>query len=275
MTTWFQGQIVSGSLPISAFDRGLTLGDGLFETLLVHEGCALWQHEHLLRFKTSADELGMTYPEVEIAASIAALCRAARGHHVLRLTLTRGSAGRGLASDTSDFTYFASLQPFDTQLMFQPVDLMMFASIRRNETSPATRLKTTSYMDQILAARKATQAGFDDGLMLNSQGNIACSTIGNVFLIEGNRLITPSLDQGILPGIMRGVLMVAAAQAGFNVEERAIPSSEGKQADGLFTTNSLRFIRPAKRYGEHNYDALMELLCAAAKAQTGIDPRNI
>ncbi len=274
MRVWFKGGLVADGLTLSPLDRGLTLGDGLFETLLVHNGVALWHNEHLARFKNSAAELGMAFPEQEIAASVAALCKEATKHHVLRLTLTRGASGRGLASETDDFSYFATLQPFDPGLMFQPVDLTL-VSVCRNETSPASRLKVTSYMDQILAAREAAARKCDDALMLNTKGNVACSTIGNVFLIKGNHLITPALDQGILPGIMRAVVLGLAESEGFIVEERAVAATELDKSGGVFTTNSLRFLRPAKGYAGSRHEPLIERLCAAAKMQSGADLRAI
>jgi branched-chain amino acid aminotransferase len=235
---------------------------------------ALWQAQHLARFKAGAIELGIAFPEADINTSLSALCQNLRGHYVLRLTLTRGAAGRGLAADTQDFTYIATLQAFDAALMFRPLDLVP-VSIRRNETSPASRIKVTSYMDAILAAREAAAKGFDDGLMLNNKGFVASTTIGNLFLVKGNHFVTPSLDQGILPGIMRSVVITLAPQAGFHVAERAIEACEFEAADGYFVTNSLRFLRPSKGYAQAQVQTLIDLLCAAAQQQTGQDPRTI
>ena len=270
---WFKGNLVEGDIALSAFDRGLLLGDGLFETMLVHNGTALWCKDHMERFAASAEELGIAFPKDEIKTSIAVLCKDALAHHVLRLTLTRGSAGRGLATDTDDFTYLATLQAFDPKLMFKPVT-MGLVSVCRNDTSPASRMKTTSYMDGILAAREAEEDSPHEALMLNTKGFVASATIGNVFLVMGKVLVTPSLDQGILPGIMRKNVISLAGKAGFAVEERPVEASELEKADGLFMTNSLRFLSPVPRYAVQDYSTLIELLCAAAKAESGADPRT-
>lgn len=269
---WSRGGLIEGDISLSPFDRGLTLGDGLFETLLVLNGVALGWADHLRRFAKSAEVLGITFPRDEIAASVAALCAGVVDHHVLRLTLTRGAAGRGLAVDTDDFSYVATLQAFNAAAMFQPLDLRL-VSICRNDTSSASRLKTTSYIDQILAAREAQANSPDEPLMCNTKGKIACASIGNVFLSFGKRLVTPSLDQGILPGIMRKTVIALAGEAGFSMEERPVDPLELEKADGVFITNSLRFLAPSRRHTRANFSALVEALCATAKAECSIDPR--
>lgn len=270
---WYRGGLVDGDIALSPFDRGLTLGDGLFETMLVLNGVALDLPQHLARLVASAQHLGMACPHGEIAASVAALSKDVITHHVLRLTLTRGSAGRGLATDTEDFSYVATIQPFNPALMFQPIALTL-VSICRNDTSDASRLKTTSYMDQILAAREAQAESSGEALMLNTKGNLASATIGNIFLAFGDRLVTPSLDQGILPGIMRANVLAVAANAGFAVEERPVTASELERADGVFLTNALRFLCPSLRHPRQDFAPLIDRLCAAAKAQCGVDPRD-
>lgn len=270
---WFKGGLVEGDIALSPFDRGLTLGDGLFETLLVLNGVALGWADHFRRFADSAAVLGLTFPRDEIAASVAAICADVVDHHVLRLTLTRGAAGRGLAADTDDFTYVATLQPFNAGLMFRPVG-MRLVSVCRNDTSDASRLKTTSYVDQILAAREAQSDSNDEPLMCNTKGRIACASIGNVFLSFGNRLVTPALDQGILPGIMRGKVIALAGEAGFSVEERPVDPPELEKADGVFITNSLRFLAASSRHDRTDFAELVDVLCAAAKTECGVDPRN-
>ena len=249
---WHNRKLVKGALALSSHDRGLTLGDGLFETLAVRDGVALWRFEHLERMRTSADMLGIPFPETDIENAIDRLAYKAKGHHVLRLTLMRGEGGRGLVGEIKKPTLVGTLDPFDGQQRFQPVKLMTSA-IRRNLHSPASRMKTLSYMDNVLAAREAATAGADDALMLNSAGRVASSTIANIFAEKDGVLITPLLAEGILPGVMRAAVIRSAKQIGIQVKERQVKPADAVNADGLFLTNSLRFIRPVamldgKRY---------------------------
>jgi branched-chain amino acid aminotransferase len=272
--------MIEGDLPLEPTDRGLLLGDGIFETLLAIDGTALWREAHLARMQSAALELGIPFDAAKIGATIdGLLIRAKVGAHVLRITLTRGNAARGLAGDGEKPTLLASLDPFSKELLFQSVALAT-STIRRNETAPSSRLKTLSYIDNIAAARIAVAKGVGDALMLNTAGNAASSTISNLFLIKDNQLITPSLDQAVLPGIMRRVLLDAAPGLGLNPLERPVAPAELIAAQAVFLTNSLRFIRPVTVLDglplrTRDLGSLIDTLCDLAKQHCGRDPRLI
>ena len=274
MHVWFDGKISDGPISIDPTDRGLTLGDGLFETMLVLNGVALWSSEHLQRFEAAARELGIAYPADEIARAVSDLCAISREARVLRLTLTRGVGARGLAAESRHSTLIGTLAPFDTKLMFGFARPEV-VRVARNELSPSSHLKTLSYIDQVLAAREAQAKGFDEAIMLNSKGHLACSSIGNIFLVKDQRLITPSLDQGVLPGIVRGVILHGAGALGYKVEERAVALWELGEADGAFITNSLRLLRPIPGFQQMKFDGLAQLICDMIKQQCGLDPRSL
>lgn len=252
MRIWFDGKLHDGPLPIAATDRGLTLGDGIFETLLVRDGIALWRFEHLQRMENAAAAMGLPFTSDAIENAIDGLCHGVKGSHALRLTLSRGAGLRGLADDGKSPTFFATLLPFDEALQFQPLSLFT-SSITRNEKSPSAGLKTLSYVDEVLAAREAKANGFDDALMLNSRGRVACSTIGNVFLWIDDDLITPSLTEGILPGIMRQAVLQAAKSLGVKTSERRVTKVDLEKAGRLFTTNSLRLLRPVNQLDDRKF----------------------
>jgi branched-chain amino acid aminotransferase len=268
---WLNTKLIKGKLPMSSHDRGMTLGDGLFETLAVRDGVALWRFEHIERMRAAAEATSIPFPETEIENGIDALSYKAKGHHVLRLTLTRGEDGRGLAGEIKKPKLMGTLDPFDGQLRFQSVKLITSA-IRRNLYSPASRMKTLSYIDNVLAAREAAAAGADDALMLNSAGRVASATIANVFVEKDGTIITPALAEGILPGVMRAAVIRAAKQRGIQVKEKQVKPADAANADGLFLTNSLRFIRPVamldgKRYGPRS-KIVDELSRALLNAET-------
>ena len=150
---------------------------------------------------------------------------------------------------------------------------------RRNEFAPSSRLKTLSYIDGIAAAREVA-ADADDALMLNTSGHVASATVANIFVLQGDELITPSLDQGILPGITRRILLDHAKKLGLKPVERAVPLEDLVRADAVFLCNSLRFIRPVttlngEPLGKGSLDRLIEGLGGLAKKQCGIDPRTL
>jgi branched-chain amino acid aminotransferase len=239
---WLNKALVEGKLALSAFDRGLTLGDGVFETIAVTGAVPLWRFEHLERMRGAAQILGIPFPEEMVENAVDALTHKAKGHHVLRLTLTRGEGGRGLAGTIEKPTLIGTLQPFDEKLRFQATSLVT-STIKRNLSSPASTVKSMSYIDNILAAREAHDKGVDDALMLNSAGRVSCTTIGNIFFETDGVLVTPALSEGVLPGIMRASVIATAKQLGIAVKEKRVVPKDLMAADAIFITNSLRFLR--------------------------------
>lgn len=276
---WFNGQFASGPLPLDAQDRGFLLGDGVFETVAVVNHTPLWFDEHLQRMETAAAELGISCTVEAISSGVGeVLAKSLAPFEVLRLSLSRGKAGRGLAGEGASPSLLITLDGFAPANLFQPCRLKV-STIRRNEFAPSSRLKTLSYIDGIAAAREVASAA-DDALMLNTAGQVASSTMANIFLLRGGELITPSLDQGVLPGITRRVLLENAGRFGFRPVERAVGQEELLGAEAVFLCNSLRFIRPVtaldcEALGQGPLDALKDGLCQMARKICGIDPRTL
>ena len=124
-----------------------------------------------------------------------------------------------------------------------PADLIT-STVRRNDLSPASRLKTLSYLDNVLARREARAAGADEALMLNNQGHLACASAGNLFWLEGQALSTPALDCGVLAGLARGRVMAAAEGLGLETREVRAGLEALAGASAVFLTNSLTGVRP-------------------------------
>jgi branched-chain amino acid aminotransferase/4-amino-4-deoxychorismate lyase len=232
------------SVPID--DRGFLLGDGLFETLL-------WRRGELVQFEAHADRLaagcavlGLPAPDREAlrAAALAAVEAAglAAGRAAVRLTWSAGSGGRGL--DRPDpvrpglYAAAAPSPPAAGSAVLATVE------VRRNAGSPASRLKTLNYLDNVLARRQARAAGADEALMLNGQGEVACAAVANLFWFEGERLVTPALDCGVLAGVVRAEVLGAARALGLETLEVRAPRERLDAAAGLFLTNSLIGLRP-------------------------------
>ncbi len=267
---------------ISPADRGLLLGDGLFETLPVFNGVPLWQEEHLGRLEQSAKLFDLPLDKTRCEAAIAQLIPLLEGQDIangiIRLTVTRGIGGRGLLPpEKADPTILASLAPYPTSMAFSRATVVT-SPIRRNETSPLSRVKSLAYQDSILATQRANRHNADDALFLNTKGNVSCTTICNIFAIKGETLLTPPVEDGVLPGIMRQKLMVVLPTNNISVIERSLTLEDLKVADGLFLTNSLRIIRPVDRLDEKIYSdegtgitaQYQELLAAHIKDQTGL-----
>lgn len=259
-------QAVSSPDHVNRFDltdRGLLLADGVFDTSRIVRGRKMLWAEHRGRLCGDASALGILVRPEDIEA-IASQTVPAAGSGALRVTVTRGPGGRGLAGGvTGEATLIARFTPMDLPFPAPPVRLTV-SDIRRNPTSPGARHKTLAYTDNIVALRAAVAAGFDDALFLSGEGNVACASAANLFAWSGRRLITPPVADGAMPGVLRGWLLGAGVNAGFDVVEERLTADRLREADGVFLTNSLRIFQPVTEIDGHAFghdlpDGLREL----------------
>lgn len=222
-------------------DRGLTLGDGLFETVLANAGALVALEAHAARLARSCVVLGLPPPTLDdlraAATEALAVAKLSASRAAVRLTWTAGSGGRGLdRPETLSPRLFATAAP--APRVDAPLTLAT-AAVRRNETSPTSRLKTLNYLDNIIARRQARDAGADEGLMLNSHGQVACAAVANIVWLRQGVLYTPALDCGALAGIVRAEMTAAAGRRGLRVEEVRAEPNALFQAEAVVVTNSL------------------------------------
>ena len=228
-------------------DRGLLLGDGLFETMLAVDGTLPRLADHLDRMAAGCEALNLPFVRDE-AERTTRVATPARGRFAVRLTLTAGSGGRGLDRPAAPVVrLFATAAP--AAPVTAPATLVV-AGTRRNEGSAASRLKTLSYLDNVLARAEARAAGADEALMLNNRGEIACAAAANLFWLDGGRLFTPRLDCGVLAGITRARIMALEP-----VEEVGVGLEALERAEAVLLTNSLIGVRAVSRLADRTFAA--------------------
>jgi branched-subunit amino acid aminotransferase/4-amino-4-deoxychorismate lyase len=227
---------------IDASDRGFTLGDGLFETLLVEDGQVRHLVAHLDRLAEGCLVIGLPAPERSKVESAIARAPASSGpgRQALRLTWSAGLGGRGLdRPDRLAPVLSATCAPAPLP---GAARLIIAAAVRRNEHSPASRLKTLSYLDNVLAREEARAGGASEAVMLNTAGHLACAAAANLFWIAEGQVFTPALDCGALPGITRARLI-----SRHRVEAVVAGPEALLSAEAMFLTNSLTGVRAVER----------------------------
>lgn len=244
MIVWLNGALQDESTAkLDLRDRGLLLGDGLFETLLARRGRVAFLEEHAGRLRAGAALLGIPLPHDN--ATLARACgavleangMAAQERAALRITLTRGPGPRGLALPPDPHpTLMISANPSPMPAAGVSAALV---TLRRNAHSPTSRLKVLGYLDNILARQEAQAKGAEDALLLDTRGHLSCASAANIFLWEGDNLITPSEECGILPGVTRAVVIELALSLSMKVQQERISPARLLNADGGFLTNSL------------------------------------
>jgi branched-subunit amino acid aminotransferase/4-amino-4-deoxychorismate lyase len=246
---WLNGTLFpADEAHIAPTDRGLLLADGLFETLLARDGRIIRLDRHIMRLLEGAAVMQIKPPfesrTLRAAAreTLEANGLATNDRASLRMTLTRGPAGRGVAlprdpSPTLMISAAAAPAP--------PAGLsVMVSNVSKLATSHASPLKTLNYTDNVMARMEADVAGADEALMRSADGGIACATIGNVFVVKDGSVTTPPDDGSIRAGITRNDTLALARNADLKVSEAGISVEALKAADEIFLTNSLWGICP-------------------------------
>jgi branched-chain amino acid aminotransferase len=251
MRVWQDGLILAPEdAHVGLSDRGLLLGDGLFETVTVCRGRICDLEAHLARLAAGLAVLGFAQSVdiPKLRAGIAHyLTSEAASSAVLRITVTRGTGPRGLAPpETPCPTILMTLSPMPPARE-TPLSLHIATVTRRNEHSPLSRIKALPYLDNLLALSEARAQGADDALMLNTRGTIACASVANVFVIRDKRLETPPVSDGALPGTMRALVLSMAKQAGLAPAEISLEVTGLAGADHVFLTNSISRLTEAEQ----------------------------
>ena len=256
MSVWISSDGDAGlhdrdSARVSAFDHGMTVGDGVFETLEVVEGVPLALTRHLNRLARSCAVLGLEPPNEndireainDVIASEPEAARLGR----LRVTCTGGVGP--LASDRTPGagTTIVAINPM------QPWPATTSAVVVpwiRNERSAVVGAKTTSYAENVVALAWAHERGYSEGLFVNSIGSVCEGTGTNVFVVIDGRVLTPPLSSGCLAGITRELLLEwnMAVEADLTLEDLVT-------ADEVFVASSTRDVHPVTQLGDRVWDS--------------------
>lgn len=248
---WINGERQSDDAAhISARDRGVTLADGLFETMRAHGGVVFRLDRHLGRLRHGLAVLGMPEPSDLEPSVLDALRAFGTGDAGLRVTVTRGPGPPGLAPP-------ADARP-TVIIMVNPLPVFPaetyaagltahVASGCRNERAMTAGLKTTAYADAIVALLEARRAGADEALFLDTEAHLSEATASNLFAWIGGALVTPPVSCGALPGITRAAVLDLAEILGVPCAERILGLDDLARAEEAFLTSSLRGLAPLVR----------------------------
>lgn len=252
---------------VSVFDRGFLYGDGVFETVRIHDGRPVWLDRHLARLADSCKQIGLPLPDKPWPAIFQKVIDKNRvDHAAVRLTLSRGAMfpsplsafsekegeNRGERGETPTVVLFHRPLPHVTPSQRRKGIRLTLTTIRRlSPRSHPTQAKTLNYLNSLLAKREAAERGAFDGLMVTTDGYVAECSMNNVFFIKDRTLYTPSLVCGVLPGITRSVVLNMAPSLGLQTREGRYRPAFLYEADECFLTGSGVGILPVQAIDGH------------------------
>jgi branched-chain amino acid aminotransferase len=246
------GEIVpAAEARVSALDNGFTFGDGVYETLRTYGGRPFHLDRHLSRLRASAAMLAIAIPPTDtaLAADLDRLLeRADNPESYIRIIVTRGVGEISYRFDriTGPTIFMAAraYEPFAEAQYTEGIPVII-SSLRRNSPralDPA--MKSCNLINNILAVREAQARKAAEPLMLNERGDVAEGASANVFIVTGGVLVTPPLNDGILPGVTRALVLELAAKLGIEARQQSIRMPALLEADEAFVTSTLKEVMP-------------------------------
>ena len=243
MKVWIDGALVPAHealVPVS--NHGLTVGDGMFETMTVVGGTAFAMTRHLARLHRTADGLGLVVPYDDPTlrdAIDATIVANEPGASWVRLTVTGGSSVSGSARGDEAATVVVQCGPATEWSRAADVVTVPWP---RNERGALAGLKTTSYAENVVARERARAEGAEEAIFGNTVGNLCEGTGSNVFVGVDGRLLTPPLASGCLAGITRELLL--ELDVDLPIVEADIVMNAFPDVDEALLTSSTRDVQP-------------------------------
>lgn len=251
--------VPEGDPVILSDNRAFRYGDGLFETIRVHKGQLPLGAMHFERLFSGLELLQIPLPVLvnreRFEKEILRLCRhngcssAAR----VRLTVFRGHGGLYDGNPEAGYLIEAGpLEPVSPEWNANGLQIGIYPDARKSQDG-FSHLKSASALPYVMAALYARQHQLNDCLILNNKGDIADSTIANLFLVRDGGLFTPALTEGCVAGVMRRHLLESCRQSGLEVMETRVSPDMLWEADEVFLSNAIKGIRWVKEAGGKSY----------------------
>lgn len=263
----YNGVIQDSNLQLSVANRSFLYGDGVFETLKIVDSKILFFEDHYFRLMASMRIIRMQIPmsftleylEEEIL-KLAKINKVQDSGRV-RFTVFRNEGGFYLPTDNSVSYIIQATEIESSKYQFSKksfeVDLYKDFVVPKQLLST---LKTASKITHVTASIFAKENHLDSTLLINEDKNVIEAANGNLFMLMGNKLITPPISEGCLNGIMRKQLIKLAKQIeSIEVIEATISPFDLQKADELFITNVIVGIQPITKYRKREFGFMLSI----------------
>lgn len=238
---WVNGRLYpEEQATVSVFDHGLTVGDGVFETVKAVAGIPFALTRHLDRLVASARGLALPEPDLDqVRAAVADTITAQRDPTEdlrIRITYTGGVSPLGSERGSAGPTLMVAVAPL---VPSAPSAAVVTVPWPRNERGALAGLKTTSYAENVVALAYARERGGTEAICADTAGRLCEGTGSNVILAIDGRLVTPSLASGCLAGVTRSLAIEWC-----DIAEGEIPFEALFQADEVVLASTTRNLQP-------------------------------
>lgn len=257
----FNGTIVADDSNLLINNRGFLYGDAVFETVKIVNSKILFLEDHYFRLMSSMRvvrmEIPMNFTLEFLEEQILDLAKNKKTAHSARarITVFRNDGGYYLPISNS-VSYLISVESLDNNLYLfndNPYQVELFTDFYITKQLLSS-IKTTNKLINVTASIFANENGFDNCLLLNDAKNVVEALQGNIFMLSGNKLITPPISEGCLNGVMRKqIIHLAQKLENIEVIEAIISPFDLQKADELFITNVIKGVQPITNYRKKEY----------------------
>lgn len=257
----FNGNITSEANLLIG-NRGFLYGDSVFETVKILDGKILFLEDHYFRLMSAMRIVRMEIPMnftmeyfEEQLLSLAAVENLSASSRA-RISVYRNEGGFYLPKD-NNVSFLVTVQPLENSVYRiekeeYEVELYKDFVVAKHLLST---IKSSNRMINVTGSIFADENGYDNCLLINDDKNVIEALNGNLFMLMGNKLITPPISEGCLNGVMRKqILALAKKIETIEVEETSISPFDLQKADELFITNVIRGIQPITKYRKKEYE---------------------
>jgi 4-amino-4-deoxychorismate lyase len=246
MIYFYNGKFLNNNekVKIIPLSDGVMYGYGLFETISIKNFKAIYLEEHLKRLREGLETLGIgfLYSNQKIKQCIEKLISLNKFNGALKITVVKNN-------NLSDLIIMMKKSSYSIKDYKRGFNITI-SDVTRNSTSKIVRLKTINYLENLLEFKKAKANFCDEVIFFNEKNFLAEGAISNIFIVKNNKLYTPSLENGLLSGIMR---MKVIKECDMDIIETNITKDFLENADEVFLTNSLMELMPVRSIKNTNY----------------------
>lgn len=256
----FNGEILASSAILTSNNRAFRYGDGLFESIrMIHQRLPFLE-DHYQRLVRGMKLLGYNYSadfNIDILRNlILGLCEknSILESGRIRLTVYRKEGGL-YGPENNDFDFIIEANPL-TEPIYQLNSKGLIVGLSKNvkkTTDQTSNIKSTNALLMVMAAREAQSNNWHETLILNHDGHIAEATASNLFIVKGETIYTPPIEDGALGGVMRKQIAFLIKQSKYKLIIKSIHPDDIDSVDEIFLTNAVKGIMWVVGYGNKRY----------------------
>jgi branched-chain amino acid aminotransferase len=252
---WIDGKLVDqADAKISVYDHGLLAGDGVFEGIRVYNGKIFEADAHLERLYHSARAIRLEIPitPAQMRSAMEETVRVNQFQNCyIRAIVTRGVGCLGLDPNKCKkpgiIIIADKIALYDPAVYDKGMEIITATVIRNHPNAVSPRIKSLNYLNNILAKIEACDAGVEEAIMLNHEGNVSECSGDNIFIVRSGQVQTPTTADGILEGVTRDLILRLCRRSQIPAVEKTLQRHDLYIADECFLTGTAAEIAPVTK----------------------------